>query len=497
MPESVPPLGPARLPDATSRGAHAHPVWPLVEAALAAALSFVSAFVIARIVGPAELGIGAAAVAVAVLLWVAVNALFADPLTQSATTDPRELSAAFWAATGFGVLAALVQAACGPLLAMLLDDARLIPMCLALALPLPLVGAAGAMQGLLTRARRYDVLAARVIIGQGLGTVVGIVLALRGAGGWALVAQQVATAGIGALLLLARAGWRPILAWRAAPVRDMLRIGLPITASVLAQLGRYRLFLLLVGGMLGPAALGQLHLAFRLVDTVRELLATALWRLLLPALSDQRDDLAALATAMEQALRLSAVALFPLCGLLLVGMEPLVRLLLGPGWGSSAEAGAPLVGLLVWTILAFAANVAAVTRGGARIALIVQLGSLGLTLAALLAWPPETPAQAVWIWVGAQAVMLPWMAWRTALLLELPITRLYQAGLPALAGSGIAALAALALSPGVADAGASALAVLGQRVGIFTLIYAPIALFLLRGLSWESLRADGVPDAAD
>ena len=32
---------------------------------------------------------------------------------------------------------------------------------------------------------------------------------------------------------------------------------------------------------------------------------------------------------------------------------------------------------------------------------------------------------------------------------------------------------------------------------LFTLIYAPIALFLLRGLSWESLRADGVPDAAD
>ena len=143
----------------------AHPVWSAVEAVLAAGLSFVSAFVIARIVGPAEMGIGAAAVAVAVLLWVAVNALFADPLTQSASTDPREISAAFWTSTGFGVLAALVQAACGPVLAIILDDARLVPMCLLLALPLPLVGAAGAIQGLLTRARRYDVLAARVIVG--------------------------------------------------------------------------------------------------------------------------------------------------------------------------------------------------------------------------------------------------------------------------------------------------------------------------------------------
>lgn len=465
----------------------------MLEAALAAGLSFVSAFVIARIVGPAELGIGAAAVAVAVLLWVAVNALFADPLTQSASTDPREISAAFWASTGFGVLAALVQAACGPVLAVILDDARLIPMCLVLALPLPLVGAAGAVQGLLTRARRYDVLAARVVVGQGLGTAVGIVLALRGGGGWALVAQQAVTATIGAGVLLARAGWRPILAWRTAPVWAMLRVGLPITAGVLVQLGRYRLFLLLAGGMLGPAALGQLHLAFRLVDTVRELVATALWRLLLPAFSDRRDDPIALAAAMDRALRLCAMALFPMCGLLLVALEPLVRLLLGPGWAASADAAMPLVLLLVWTVLAFAANVAAVTRGGARIALIVQVGGLGLTVLALLIWPPETPLQAVLVWVGAVALMLPWMAWRTAQLLELPVARLYAGGLPALAGSAAAALGALWL---IGDPAASAFAMLVERAAVFLMIYLPIAAYLLRGVSWAGWRNAWVADAA-
>ncbi len=65
--------------------AHASNVfWSGLEAASAAALSFASAFVIARLVGPSEVGIGAAVVAVHVLLWVAVNALFADPLVQRA-----------------------------------------------------------------------------------------------------------------------------------------------------------------------------------------------------------------------------------------------------------------------------------------------------------------------------------------------------------------------------------------------------------------------------
>ncbi len=57
---------------------------------------------LARMIGPAELGIGAAAVAVNVLLCVGASALFADALTQSPSTDPRELSSAVWAAAAVG-----------------------------------------------------------------------------------------------------------------------------------------------------------------------------------------------------------------------------------------------------------------------------------------------------------------------------------------------------------------------------------------------------------
>ena len=77
----------------------------------------------------------------------------------------------------------------------------------------------------------------------------------------------------------------------------MLRIGLPLTASTLVQHGRYRLFALLIGGTAGAAALGQVHMAFRLVDAVRDLAFTAQWRLMLPLLSERQDDLPALRAA--------------------------------------------------------------------------------------------------------------------------------------------------------------------------------------------------------
>ena len=96
-------------------------------------------------------------------------------------------------------------------------------------------------------------------------------------------------------------------------LRELLRIGLPLTASTLVQHGRYRLFALLIGGTAGAAALGQVHMAFRLVDAVRELAFTAQWRLMLPVLSEHQNELSALRASMDRCLAWSSLLAFPLC----------------------------------------------------------------------------------------------------------------------------------------------------------------------------------------
>jgi len=117
-------------------------LWSGVEVAASAALSFASAFIIARQIGPSEVGIGAAVVAVHVLLWVAVNGLFADPLVQRAAVDEAAFSSAFWTSVVIGGAAAMLQVALAHPIAWWLGDARPVQMSVLLALPLPLVGAA-------------------------------------------------------------------------------------------------------------------------------------------------------------------------------------------------------------------------------------------------------------------------------------------------------------------------------------------------------------------
>src|SRR6185436_9131363 len=130
----------------------------------------------------------------------------------------------------------------------------------------------------------------------------GIAAALCGAGAWSLVMQQLVISLVGASALVLTSAWRPRRTWQWRHVRQVLRLGLPLTASTLVQQGRYRRFALMIGATAGAAALGQVHMAFRLVDTVRELAFTAQWRLMLPVLSAHQDDIAAMRSDMDRCL---------------------------------------------------------------------------------------------------------------------------------------------------------------------------------------------------
>ena len=420
-------------------------LWPALEALGSGLFSVAGAFAIARLIGPAELGIGAAAVAVHVLLWVAVNALFADAIVQRPNFSETALSSAAWASTAVGCAAALVQAGSGFLLAWLLDDPRLLPMALLLAVPLPFVGMGGALQGLLTRERRFRTLAIRALTGQGAGMALGIVLAIRGHGAWAPVAQQTAASAIAAMVLIGAAGWRPRAVFRWDDIRDLLRIGLPLTASTLVQIGRYRLFALLIGGTAGATALGHIHMAFRLADTARDIVFTALWRLFLPVLSRQQHDRAALLAQVDRLLGLSSVATLPLCGALAVGLVPLVEWVLGPAWRDAGMAAVPLVGLMALLALMFPSGVALIAVGEARFTLYANLAGLAATLGFAVAARPGSPWEAAMVWYWAQIFVSPFSLWVNGRALGTGPFRPLRAGMPMALVS--AAAAALALGP--------------------------------------------------
>lgn len=385
--------------------------WSATEAVAGGVLSITSAFVIARLIGPEELGIGAAAVAAHVVFWVALNGLLADALVQRPTIDRVVVSTAFWCSGLAGVAGMLVLAGISHGLAAQFSDGRVATMGLALAATLPLVGCAGIAQGLLTRRKAYRALALRTVLGQGSGVVVGIGSAVAGGEAWALVGQQVTTTAVGALVLLLAGGPRPSLAFRWADARTLLAIGLPLTGSTLTQIARYRVFAVLLGAVAGPAALGQAHMAFRLVDTVRDLAFTALWRLLLPDLSRFQHDRSAILARVDHLLPLCCLGILPLCLAQAMTLFPLTLLALGPSWVEAGIAAVPLTALMGLMALTFPSGVALVALGQARFTLYGNLAALALCVLGVLLWRPMTAWDAVMVWCASQAAVVPYALW--------------------------------------------------------------------------------------
>lgn len=397
--------------------------WSALDAGISGVLSLATSFLVARQLGPQALGIGAAATALNVVLWVAVNGLFADALVQRPDLTEREASSAFWAACLGGVGAAGLQAAAGWGLAAMLDDGRLTGMALVLAAPLPLVGAAGVVQGLLTRERAYRHLALRTVFGQGLGSAAGIIAALAGAGAWAVVLQQAIGATTGALALLLGRGWRPRAEFDLVALRRLLGVGLPMIGSTLVLIGRYRLFAVLIGACAGSTVLGEVHIAFRLVDTVRDLAFTALWRLMLPALSPLQGNRRAMLAQVDHWMRLGCLAMLPLCAAMAFGLGHVVSHVMGPAWQSAGQAALPLVGLMAITVFTFPGSVALIASGGARVALTGNCASLALTCAGVILMPPGDAWQAVVLWCVCQLLVLPYTLWANARALGVGVLR--------------------------------------------------------------------------
>ena len=107
-------------------------------------------------------------------------------------------------------------------------------------------------------------------VGEVAFTVVSIVTAKLGWGGFALVAGNVARSALRFLVLafvcVPRREWLEVVRLRWSVLRDMIRFGVPAAVGGLAGFGVRRWDNLLVSRFFGPAVLGAYNLAYNLAD---------------------------------------------------------------------------------------------------------------------------------------------------------------------------------------------------------------------------------------
>ena len=298
----------------------------------------VGLIVVARAIGPHEAGLAAMAVAFAML-----GSAFADAGMGAALLQPRRLergdvTAAFWlsAATGAGL--AVAGIALAPLIAAFYGEPRVAGLFAVLAASFLVTALGTVPRALLHRDMNFMATELAAIAATVAAAGCAVALALAGAGAWAIVAQALVASTLTTLVVWVLARPRVMLARPSrAQTRQLARFGGDLLGSRLFFYLQRFADNVLVGVVLGPAALAAYALAYnammepfaRIVDPVRAVLHPAM-----ASVRTQRERLTALWVRGTRGL---VAVLLPLLITCAVVAEDLVLVVLGEPWLAAAD----------------------------------------------------------------------------------------------------------------------------------------------------------------
>jgi O-antigen/teichoic acid export membrane protein len=165
-----------------------------------------------------------------------------------------------------------------------------------------------------------------------VGTIATIAIAWWLRSVWALVAGQLISAILGAVLSYVFIPGRPRFEFDREVARDLMRYGKFITGSSMLLYIATEIDTAVIGKVLGHAELGYYTVAFTIVHMTTTQLAKVAAGIMMPAYSKLQTDLPALRNAYLRTLGLVMFAVLPASlGLVLVA-EPLVHVVYGEKW---------------------------------------------------------------------------------------------------------------------------------------------------------------------
>ena len=166
----------------------------LSAAALSLALRVVPTVVLARLLTPADFGVVTMVTTFSLLLMSFGTSGFGEAVIQPEEMNRFQASNLFWITCAIGLILTIGFAASGPLLARFFRNPLVTPVAVATSVAIFISAVATIHAALLKRAMRFSAVSVNDVVALAIYSAVGILLALRGWGYWALVAGIIAQA---------------------------------------------------------------------------------------------------------------------------------------------------------------------------------------------------------------------------------------------------------------------------------------------------------------
>lgn len=334
--------------------------------------------VLSRLLTPKDFGIVAMVLVFSGFLSVFSDAGLASSVIQFREFKKRELSTFFWLGLFIGVLLSVGFAAAAPYIANFysLPPLRAVAAVIGWGFLLSAIEAVPA--GLLQRQMRFKAIALIQATSAFAASIFAIVMALRGAGYWALVVQLLLSKALISVLLFVIASWYPRFKFDTVIVKRIFGYSGNLTLFNTINYWARNLDNLLIGRFLGSNALGYYNRAYTLMLLPLSMLTSVIGTVLHPALSSIQNDVPRMYRAYLKVLKFIATLCFPLMVVLGLMAPEFVHTL----WGGQWDASVPVFQILciVGAIQSVVSTTGDVFKACNRTDLLFKVGGVGVAI---------------------------------------------------------------------------------------------------------------------
>jgi O-antigen/teichoic acid export membrane protein len=310
--------------------------WSAIENWSSQLLSLLVFMLLARLLQPEDFGLIALASVFIIILTTLSNQGFAQAIIQKENIEAEHFNAAFWINNGIAILLCAILFFVAPFVAKMFSQPELASVLRYLSLTLILSSLVSVHSAVLSRNFQFKTMALRSVFSSVVSGGVGIYMAYNDYGVWALVGQQLSASFVGLFVLWFACPWRPGVKFKSYHCLELFSFGSNVLGISLLGLVNRRLPDLLIGGFLGPVALGVYAIANRVFVVLTQLLVGSLAKIALPTFSRMQNDLPRIRNAYYSAAQMTSVVCFPIFMGVLVTATDLIPFVFGAQWVESA-----------------------------------------------------------------------------------------------------------------------------------------------------------------
>lgn len=311
--------------------------WSFGERILAQGVSFLVSIILARILSPNEFGLIAIIMVFINIANVFVSNGFGESLVQKKDSDKYDFTTIFWCGFTFSIVLMAIIWLLSPMISEFYHSDALIWPLRILSIKLVLASLNSIQHAYIEKHMMFKQMFFSTLIGTVFSAVVGIGLALKGAGIWALIFQYLSNSAIDTIALSFIINWKPFFYFSKERAKKLVSFSWKVTASALVNEVYAQLRLIIIGRRYSSADLAYYNKGNSFPQLIMTNVNVAVNKVFFPAMSNINDNIDYLKKVTRKAVTGTALVTFPFMIYLFVAADKIIPLLLTEKWMESVD----------------------------------------------------------------------------------------------------------------------------------------------------------------